>query len=707
MNRFSLTPVATVILAMGTAQVYAQQAAPSLPPVVVSAEPESYTPPSSRAGSRTETLVEQIPQSIVVIPRVLIEDQGSQSLDDVLRNVSNVNQVDSRDANNVTFKIRGFNSATAIDRRAHAGLFHRPGESGEYRAHRCGQRPRRWLVRQSAGTGLVCQFGRHGGHHHAEPQDTAFKKLGGALGSHGARSLNFDVNQPLGGGVAVRLNGEVSKSDSETDRVFFDRTALFPSLSWTPDAERKLVLRGRYLKNSTLDYSGLPVVGTLDTRNYKLARNTMIAAVDQPDTTNQAQGFNLQWSQKLNAQWTFNLTAARNQATVDQRGAWLSGSSYCTFGDATVDANILCGARLWDRFKSTTVSPALTGVFQVGAAKHTLNTGLDVERTRDDAFMTYSNLFGPISMDIISLRTLNLPTWAEPGASNPPDQQNRYKAKVLYLQDQVDIGAWHVLGSLRHNQLDVTDSNPAWMINNHSRITRNTPRAGVVYDLSPGLSAFVGYAESVKVPTGSIFVEQPKPEEAQQQELGLKLKNLSGVSGTLAYFKLDRKNAAVSNPAVPGTSIQTGLQRSQGVDIDLRWQASRQLTWIAALTSQTAQIVQDTRAALVGKQLFNVPEHTLRLAAHYEFSGAWSGLGLGAGLTHHTQLPGDSTNTFFTPSATVWDAQLAYKSGAARYGVSIKNLFDHRYYVPSAYFGGGQVTPATPRTLMATAQWTY
>ena len=94
----------------------------------------------------------------------------------------------------------------------------------------------------------------------------------------------------------------------------------------------------------------------------------------------------------------------------------------------------------------------------------------------------------------------------------------------------------------------------------------------------------------------------PKPEEGQQKELGLRLKDFHGLSATIAVFDLSRRNAAVGDPTQPGKSIQTGLQRSKGVDIDLRWRFARGWTGLAALTSQQARIVEDTNARPVAER---------------------------------------------------------------------------------------------------------
>jgi iron complex outermembrane receptor protein len=86
---------------------------------------------------------------------------------------------------------------------------------------------------------------------------------------------------------------------------------------------------------------------------------------------------------------------------------------------------------------------------------------------------------------------------------------------------------------------------------------------------------------------------------------------------------------------------------------------------------------------------------------------ALPGLGVGLGLKHHGALKGDAANTFETPAATVFDAQVSYRVRSARLGLVVDNLTDRKYWVPSRYFGGGQVTPAPRRSVAATASWQF
>jgi iron complex outermembrane receptor protein len=270
------------------------------------------------------------------------------------------------------------------------------------------------------------------------------------------------------------------------------------------------------------------------------------------------------------------------------------------------------------------------------------------------------------------------------------------------------VGAWHLHGSLRHTRTEAKDQYLDWGINNQSTNNKVTPRVGAVFDASDVVSVFAGYSEMSRVPTGSLFSMAPKMEEAEQKELGLRIKGWNGLSATAALFDIQRKNAAVADPLNPGFSVQTGVQQAKGLDLDLRWQVSPSLAWIAAYTHQTAEISQDTNAAWVGKRLFNVPEQTLRVAARYDVrQGDWTGLGLGLGATHRSSLAGDTSNTFFTPAVTLVDAQASYKRDGIKYSASVSNLLNKQYYAPMAYFGGGQVVPGTPRTLVlgVTAQF--
>jgi iron complex outermembrane receptor protein len=668
--------------------------------IEITADKDRYTPIRTQTATRSAVPVEQVPQSIVSVPRSIIEDQGSKTVSDALRNVSNVNEIDPRDSNNVGFKIRGFNAAMVVDGVSMPGWFQNQESLVGIQQIDVIKGPAGGLFGSGQAIGNYSTVGGTIAVTTKDPTAKASREVGVRLGNFGRRNVHFDLNQPINEAWAFRVNGEHDRSDSETQGVFFRKSALNPSLSWSPDAKTKVVIKGRVLDNTTLDYSGLPRASASTTEPAAgIGRSTFVTATGLPDTTQKSRGLNVQWTQVLNDDWTFKALAAHNTAEVDQRGVFpFPYGRESMLGSGFGSSVMLSGARLWEKLTSNTLQLSMATVVKSGSALHRINVGVDRDETRDDGFMAFANL--PFVMTDL---TSNLrPAWGEPAVPVAANQQrNRSTSTVVYLQDQIQVGSWHLHGSLRHSRTEAKDQYLDWGINNQSTNNKVTPRFGAVFDASDVVSFFGGYSQMARVPFGSLFSVAPKMEEAEQKELGLRIKGWNGLSATAAVFDIQRKNAAVSDPANPGFSVQTGVQQAKGLDMDLRWQATPSLTWIAAYTNQTAEITQDTNAAWVGKRLFNVPEKTMRLAARYDVrQGEWRGLGLGVGAAYRSNLAGDTSNTFMMPAVTLWDAQASYKRGDIRYSASVTNLLNKQYFAPMAYFGGGQVVPGLPRSLV-------
>lgn len=679
--------------------------------IEITADKDRYQPALTQAATRSAVPVEQVPQSIVSIPRSVIEDQGSKTVSDALRNVSNVNEIDPRDSNNVGFKIRGFNAAMVVDGVSVPGWFQNQESLVGVQQMDVIKGPAGGLYGSGQAIGNYSTVGGTIAVTTKDPVAKASREVGVKLGNFGRRNAHFDLNQPINEAWAFRVNGEHDRSDSETQGVFFRKSALNPSLSWSPDAKTKVVIKARMLDNTTVDYSGLPRANATATEPAAgVGRSTFVTATGLPDTTQKSRGLNVQWTQVLNNDWTLKALAAHNTAEVDQRGVFpYPYGSAGSFGSSVS----LYGVRLWEKLTSDTLQVSLNTSIQSGSALHRISFGLDRDETRDDAFMAYADPYpfgyGFSPLDGLTPTDLsnNLrPVWFEPTVPNESNRQhNRSTSTVAFIQDQVQIGNLHLHGSLRHTRTTGKDYyvDPVMMININTPRSNSkvTPRFGAVFDASDVVSFFGGYSHMSRVPFGSLFSVAPKMEEAEQKELGLRIKGWQGLSATAALFDIQRKNAAVSDPANPGFSVQTGVQQAKGLDVDVRWQATPSLAWIAAYTHQTAEITQDTNAAWVGKRLFNVPEQTLRVAARYDVrQGEWSGLGLGLGASHRSNLAGDTNNTFLMPAVTLWDAQASYKRGDIQYSASISNLLNKQYYAPMAYFGGGQVVPGLPRSLV-------
>ncbi len=656
------------------------------------------------AGSalRTELPIDKTPQSVVVVTRSVLDEQGTRTLTEGLGNVASVRGTDARDALNFGLRIRGFEAGVLLDGVALPGTFTTPELLTGVSRVEVVKGPAGTLYGGSQAAGNGGFVGGLVAVTTAAPQPVFSASVAARAGTQSQGGLAVDLNAPLGATLAVRLQAEGTREDSETDRLTHQRLAVQPSLAWRPSRDSELVVRWRLTESKGLDYSGLPRKGTIEPAGYVVPRSRNLTADGLPDSTSELDALNVQWSQRLDAAWTLQIVAARIRAAYDQRGTFALDST--TFKWPALSAGdgpfyALSGARLWNRQVSTVFSPGITGELQAAGAMHTLTAGVDIDRTRDDAFLVFSPNFGLLGL--IDISNPVYPAWSEPVAPATPDQKNRYRSTGAYVQNHADFGGWQLLGSLRRTEVKVSDVNPAFGVANETKNAKTLGRVGVVVQMAPAVSAFAGWGQGMRVPTFAVFTNPPKPELSEQTELGLRLSNLNGLSGTLAWFDLSLKNGLQPDPVNLGQTLQVGREKSRGLDIDLQWRLGASTRLLAALSRMTTEVV-DT-----GKAFVDVPRTSVRLALRHDL-GAGSvlpGLGLGLGLKHHSPLKGDAANTFETPAATAFDAQVSYRVGSVRLGLVVDNLTDRRYWVPSRYFGGGQVTPAPRRSVAATASW--
>ena len=672
--------------------------------VEITANALANDPAAAASALRSALPVDKTPQSVVVLTRAMLDEQGTRTLTEGLSNVASVRGTDTRDALNFGLRIRGFEAGVLLDGVALPGTFSTPELLTGVSRVEVVKGPAGTLYGGSQAAGNGGFVGGLVAVTTAAPQATFSAAVAARAGTRSQGGLAVDLNAPLGATLAFRLQAEGTRENSETDRITHQRLAVQPSFAWRPSRDSELVVRWRRTESEGVDYSGLPRKGTIEPAGYVVPRSRNLTADGLPDSTSELDALNVQWSQRLDAAWTLQITAARVRAAYDQRGTFALDSSTFTWpalSAADGPFYALSGARLWNRQVSTVFSPSITGKLQAPGALHTLTAGVDIDRTRDDAYLVFSPNFGLLGL--IDITNPVYPAWNEPVAPATPDQKNRYRSTGAYVQNLADFGSWQLLGSLRHSEVKVSDVNPAFGVANETKNGKTLGRIGAVVRLAPTVSAFAGWGQGMRVPTFAVFTNPPKPELSEQAELGLRLSDWNGLSGTIAWFDLSLKNGLQPDPVNFGKTLQVGREKSRGLDVDLQWRLSASTRLLASLSRMSTEVI-DTSKAFV-----DVPKTSARLALRHDFGAgsALPGLGVGLGLKHHGALKGDAANTFETPAATVFDAQVSYRVGSARLGLVVDNLTDRKYWVPSRYFGGGQVTPAPRRSVAATASWQF
>jgi iron complex outermembrane receptor protein len=694
-KKILLTPIA-LVASMLVSGVYAQDK--ELSPVTVTGSQDGYIVNSTSSATRTDTPIEQIPQTIVVVPKKLIEDQGSTTLADAVKSVSNIQENDQRDISTATsFKIRGFNAGVTVDGVAVPGFFANQEPVININQVDVIKGPTGSLYGGSQSTGYDNVGGSIAITSKA-PEKTAHNEAGFTVGSYNHRAAFADINQPINDQLGIRLVTQVQDADSETNRVTSKQTFIAPSISLRPNKDSGLTLRLRHVETEYLDSVGLD--------SPTRPRDGILTAEGMPKSNIKSDTANLQWTQKLNDVSGWGFTLAETKTNYDSYGIF--------FGSA---------ARQVQEMKSTAFSPYVTAKFKTQDMQHRVIAGYEYDKTKDSGSIiangsqVLSALGFPPFIPPNPYYIRYTPTylaWDLGGTTLPSDPYNKINSETnsVYVQDQIDYGRFHFQVGLKHAKVNLHDiydaaRDPLAMAaahNTNTIVNKTLPRIGVVYDLTNSIGLFSGYGEGMRVPTSGSYREPIKPSMSKQAEVGFKLKNWNGLYGTFAWYDLTRTNVPATCDDV--YTCQVGKQNSKGVDLDLRWVVTKELTGLFGYSNQDAKTIEDTQTpANVGKSIKGVPDVTYRLGAQYDIrAGELAGFGVGGGLRYHSKLPVDASNSAYTESVTVYDANISYRVKDVKLGLVVNNLLDKKYFVPSSV---GNYYPGLRRTVMLTSSLSF
>lgn len=267
----------------------------------------------------------------------------------------------------------------------------------------------------------------------------------------------------------------------------------------------------------------------------------------------------------------------------------------------------------------------LYGRFSTGAIQHNALLGMEFARSQF-SYDFFGATIAPI--DIFD------PVYgAEPGPLAPTfAEEYGTDSFALYWQDQIDIRPdLHILGSGRFDWASSTyrDLMTGEKFADVSDFAFS-PRVGIVYQPIYPASLYLSWSNSFDPQifgvsrTGEPF----KPEEGEQFEFGVKQELLeSRLWATLAFYEITKANVLTPDPEDPDFSIQTGEQRSRGIEFDMTGEFLPGWNAIMTYAYTDARIKKDNDLR-VGSRLAAIPEHSFSFWHTYEIqAGVLQGLG--------------------------------------------------------------------------------
>ncbi|MEO9078210.1 MAG: TonB-dependent siderophore receptor, partial [Rhodanobacter sp.] len=571
----------------------------TLESVVVTAAPHGYTTTDSSSVTRTDTPLIEVPQSVQVLTRTLLDEQDSSTLANALVNVSGVTPTRSEETLFTQPLVRGFPAEIYLDGLPAFGTAASVDPTSLVGTERIEvlKGPSSTVYGGGAGAplgGLINVVSKR-----PEAQLGGFVALRG--GSFSTWNPYADINVPLGTAVAARITADYQSSGSWIDKVKSDRWSVQPSLSFQLDPDTELLLRGQYDRRSQVEYTGLPAAQALA---GQLDRDAFPGATSgQPRTTNENRLSTAEFRHAFSDDMRLTVTGRHYEGRVREYGSFVYPELAPT-DPTTPTVYAIFPLYLPSEVKEATLDANLSVSIDALGGRHELLGGINYDRTRVD---------GAVSFDGVAVGELDLarPSYTVPFGAIPSastTQTNRYQTVAAYVQDQATYGRLHLLASLRLTQFTLRQVEQ----NLDSSYTRVTPRFGATFDLVPGVALYAAYATGFRGAVNFIGLDPPKPETSRNVEGGLKFAlTRSGLSGTIAAFEQTRRNVATPDPSHTFFSIQSGEQRARGVEGDLTWEPVPAFSLLANYAYTDAEVTQDT-VIPIGNNLPRVPRNSGR-----------------------------------------------------------------------------------------------
>ncbi|EFN7739448.1 ferrichrome porin FhuA [Escherichia coli] len=743
--KHSLRKIAVVVAtAVSGMSVYAQAAVePKEDTITVTAAPapqESAWGPAatiaarqSATGTKTDTPIQKVPQSISVVTAEEMALHQPKSVKEALSYTPGV-AVGTRGASNTYdyLIIRGFAADGQSQNNYLNGLkmqgnFYNDAVIDPYMLERAEimRGPVSVLYGKSSPGGLLNMVSKR-------PTTEPLKEVQFKAGTDSLFQTGFDFSDALDddGVYSYRLTGLARSANAQQKGSEEQRYAIAPAFTWRPDDKTNFTFLSYFQNEPETGYYGwLPKEGTVEPlpNGKRLPTDFNEGAKNNTYSRNEKM-IGYSFDHEFNDTFTVrqNLRFAQNK--VSQKSVY--GYGMCSDPLYTKDQEALKASPClsipqsqWghtltrqyvidnEKLENFSVDTQLQSKFATGSVGHTLLTGVDFMRMRNDidSWFGYAGSVAP--SDIYNLDRSDFDFGAHPNPSGPYRVLLKQKQTGLYVQDQAQWDKVLVTLGGRYDWADQSSFNRDYGNKSERDDKEFTWRGGVNYLFDNGVTPYFSYSESFEPASqtdanGDLFA----PSKGKQYEVGVKyVPEDRPIVVTGALYQLTKTNNLMADPNGSLFSVEGGEIRARGVELEAKAALSASVNVVGSYTYTDAEYTTDT--TYKGNTPAQVPKHMASLWADYTFfDGPLSGLTLGTGGRYTGSSYGDPANSFKVGSYTVVDALVRYdlaRVGMAGSNVAlhVNNLFD-REYVASCFNTYGCFWSAE-RQVVATATFRF
>ncbi|MDF3787751.1 ferrichrome porin FhuA, partial [Enterobacter hormaechei] len=684
----------------------------------------------SATGTKTDTPIQKVPQSISVVTAEEMALHQPRSVKEALSYTPGV-AVGTRGASNTYdyLVIRGFaadgqSQNNYLDGMKMQGNFYNDAVIDPYMLERAEimRGPVSVLYGKSSPGGLLNMVSKR-------PTTEPLKEIQFKVGTDSLFQTGFDFSDAIDddGVYSYRLTGVARSNNSQQEDKGEQRYAIAPSFSWRPDDKTTFTFLSYFQNEPETGYYGwLPKEGTVDPlpNGDRLPTNFNEGAKNNTYSRNQKMvgysfdhEFNDTFTVRQNLRYAQNKTSQNSVygygMCSDPLYSSNPASSPCASVPQSQWGHTLTRQYVIDneKLENFTVDTQLQSKFATGSVEHTLLTGVDFMRMRNDidSWFGYAGSVAP--SDIYNLDRSDFDFGSHPGPSGAYQVLNKQKQTGIYAQDQIEWDKVLVTLGGRYDWADQESYNRVLNTTSERDDTQFTWRGGVNYLFDNGITPYFSYSESFEPASqtganGNVFA----PSKGKQYEAGVKyVPNDRPIVITGAVYQLTKTNNLMADPAGSFFSVEGGEIRARGVELEAKAALSASVNVVGSYTYTDAEYTTDTNYK--GNTPAQVPKHMASVWGDYTmFDGPLSGLTLGTGVRYTGSSKGDPANSFTVGSYTLVDALVRYD--LARVGMAgsnialhVNNLFD-REYVASCFNTYGCFWGAE-RQVVATATFRF
>lgn len=693
-THFRLEPIALAIAVLA-APGQAQGAETTLPQVTVRERAEradgpvtGYNANRSSTFTRTDTSLKEIPASVSVVPAELIKDQGMQSIADVLRYVPGT-QGAQGEGNRDQVVLRGIN--TTAD-------FFVDGIRDDMQIFRDLYNLERVEVLKGPG-GMIFGRGGAGGVINRVTKMPAFSPVGQAsfnLDSYKRARTSIDIGNKLNDGAAWRLNAMAEEGASFRDGFDMKRYAVNPTVTLLLSPTTALTLGFEHARDERTADRGIPSRSGMP---FDTGTGTFFGNADQSEARSTVDGFAAVLDHDFGGGTHIKNSFRATGYDKFYQNVYANGS--------VTDAGLVKIEAYNNTDERTNIfnQTDLTTKFTAGSFEHTLLTGLELGR-QDSTSVRQTGFFNAAtSANVSAASPYGVTTNFRPSGSTA---DNSVKADIaaVYLQDQIALDReWKLLAGLRYDYFKTVFDDRRTLVAPTDLARTDTalsPRLGLIWSPTTASTYYASYSSAFLPSSEQLSLAantaELGPENAKNYELGARWDLLPKLTLSAAVFRTDRNDVKVNDPVLAGVLVMTGQQRTEGIELSLQGEVTRNWEIYAGYANLDGRITKGTTVP-AGRKLGLVPQDAFSVWNKFTLGGGWS---TGLGIVYQSETYTSTSNTVKLPIFARADGAIFYSfsDNKTRLALNVENLFDKKYY-PTAH-NNNNISSGAPRNVRLT-----